>query len=165
MAMQFQEIALPSHVKISMCSMSCAGNATSSEKLQKYWKLWIFCQFIYRSANFPVALCSQVAIFSRGGKAIIGSLSKLTGRSTNKFLFRRTQRQVNSLGPWHHSLFNWMEIWMWPPPLGRRVSLLKVPNIWQLHRNRGLKIACVTVALRYTVFCRNKAKCWNNGTW
>ena len=40
-------------------------------------------------------------------------------RSISKFLFRRTQDQVNSLGPWHHSLFNWMEIWMWPRPLGR----------------------------------------------
>ena len=25
--------------------------------------------------------------------------------------------------------FNWMEIWMWPPPLGRHVSLLKLPII------------------------------------
>ena len=49
-------------------------------------------------------------------------------RSTSKFLFIRTQGQLNSLGPWHHSLFNWMEIWMWPPPLGCRVSLLKLPN-------------------------------------
>ena len=48
-------------------------------------------------------------------------------RSTSKFLFRRTQGQVNLIGPWHHSLFNWMEIWMWPPPPGRRVSLLKLP--------------------------------------
>ena len=49
-------------------------------------------------------------------------------RSTRKFLFRRTQGQVNSVGPWLHSLLNWMEIWMWPPPLGRRVSLLELPN-------------------------------------
>ena len=49
-------------------------------------------------------------------------------QSTSKFLFRKTQGQVNSVGPGHHSLLNWMEIWMWPPPLGRRVSLLKLPN-------------------------------------
>ena len=42
---------------------------------------------------------------------------------------QKTQGQVSSLGPWHHSLFNWMEIWMWPPPLRRRVSLLKVPIV------------------------------------
>ena len=47
MAMQFQEIiALPLRVKTCMCSMSCAGNATSSEKLQKYCKRLIFWQFI-----------------------------------------------------------------------------------------------------------------------
>ena len=34
---------------------------------------------------------------------------------------------MSSVGPWHQSLLNWMEIWVWPPPLGRRVSLLKVP--------------------------------------
>ena len=43
MAMQFQEIiALPSHIQISLCNVSCAGNTISSEKLQKYWKLFIF---------------------------------------------------------------------------------------------------------------------------
>ena len=46
---------------------------------------------------------------------------------TSKFLFKRTEGQVNLLGPWHHSLFNWMEIWTWPPPLSRQVSLRKVP--------------------------------------
>ena len=36
MAMQFQQIiALPSQAQISICSMSRAGNATPSEKLQK----------------------------------------------------------------------------------------------------------------------------------
>ena len=30
-----RHIALPSHAKISVCSMSCAGNATSSETFQK----------------------------------------------------------------------------------------------------------------------------------
>ena len=45
--------------------------------------------------------------------------------------FRRTQGQVNSVGPWHQSLLNWTEIWMWPPPLGLRVSLLKVPNVFK----------------------------------
>ena len=49
-------------------------------------------------------------------------------RSTTKFPFRRTQGQMNSVSHWHHSLFTWKEIWMWPPPLGRRVSLLKLPN-------------------------------------
>ena len=29
----------------------------------------------------------------------IGTLSKLTRRSTSKFLFRKTQGQVNSVGP------------------------------------------------------------------
>ena len=47
MAMQFQAIiALPSRGKNCTCSMSCAGNATSSEKLPKYCKLLIFWQFI-----------------------------------------------------------------------------------------------------------------------
>ena len=47
MAMQFQEIiAFPSRGKNCTCSMSCAGNATSSEKLSKYCKLLIFWQFI-----------------------------------------------------------------------------------------------------------------------
>ena len=59
-------------------------------------------------------------------------------RSTSKFLFRRTQGQVNSLGPWHYSLFNWMEIWMWPPPLGRHVSLLKLPSIIIVHQKSNL---------------------------
>ena len=46
MSMQFQEIiALPSRGKNCMCSMSCTGNATSSEKLPKYCKLLIFWQF------------------------------------------------------------------------------------------------------------------------
>ena len=46
MAMQFQEIiALPPQGKHCTCSMSCAGNATSSEKLPKYCKL-IFWQFM-----------------------------------------------------------------------------------------------------------------------
>ena len=37
MALQFQEIiALPSHVQIAVCSTPCAGNTTSSEKLEKY---------------------------------------------------------------------------------------------------------------------------------
>ena len=41
----------------------------------------------------------------------IGSLSKLTRwRPTCKFLFRRTQGQVNSVGPWHPSLRIWIEI-------------------------------------------------------
>ena len=36
MAMQFQEIiAFPLHLQISLWSVSCAGNATSSEKLQE----------------------------------------------------------------------------------------------------------------------------------
>ena len=49
MAMQFQEIiALPSHVKISVSSMSCAGNATFSETSQKNRKLLIFRQFFYQ---------------------------------------------------------------------------------------------------------------------
>ena len=35
MAMQFQEIiALQSQVQITVCSMSCANNATTSEELQ-----------------------------------------------------------------------------------------------------------------------------------
>ena len=45
--MQFQEIiAMPSRGKNCTCGMSCAGNATSSEKLPKYCKLLIFWQFI-----------------------------------------------------------------------------------------------------------------------
>ena len=36
-AMQFQQIiVLPSHAQISLCGMSCTGNSTSSEELQKY---------------------------------------------------------------------------------------------------------------------------------
>ena len=59
----------------------------------------------------------------------IGTLSKLTRRpGGGGQLFKRTQGQVNSVGPWHQSPLNWIEIWMWPPPLGRRVSLLKVLN-------------------------------------
>ena len=59
MAMQFQEIiALPSHVQIFVCSMSCAGSATSFEKLQKYWKLFI-------------APCSRFAIFPHDSNAVI----------------------------------------------------------------------------------------------
>ena len=43
MAIQFQDIfALQSLVKNFMCSMSSAGNATSSEKLPKYCKRSIF---------------------------------------------------------------------------------------------------------------------------
>ena len=42
---------------------------------------------------------------------LLGSLSKLTRRQpTCKFPFRRTQGQVNSVGPWHPSLWIWMEI-------------------------------------------------------
>ena len=37
---------LPARGKHCSCSMSCAGNATSSEKLPKYCKLLIFWQFI-----------------------------------------------------------------------------------------------------------------------
>ena len=59
----------------------------------------------------------------------IGTLSKLTRRPRGGGqLFKRTQGQVNSVGPWHQSLLNWIEIWMWSPPLGRRVSLLKALN-------------------------------------
>ena len=36
-AIQLQQIiARPLHAQISVCSMSCAGNGTSSEELQKY---------------------------------------------------------------------------------------------------------------------------------
>ena len=36
-AVQFQEItALPPHIQISVCSLSCAAIATFSEHLQKY---------------------------------------------------------------------------------------------------------------------------------
>ena len=62
-------IALPSRAKNCTCSMSCAGNATSSEKLPKYCKLNILS--IYLSANFAIALCSRVAFFPLDGNAII----------------------------------------------------------------------------------------------
>ena len=45
MAMQFQEvIALPLHVKISVCSMCCTGNSISSEteQLKTRYSLAIF---------------------------------------------------------------------------------------------------------------------------
>ena len=59
MAMQFQEIIeLSSHIKISVRSMSCAGNATTYEKLKTVNILVIFL-----SANFAATMCSQVAIF------------------------------------------------------------------------------------------------------
>ena len=46
---KFQElIALPSRVQISMCSLLCAGSATTSEKLQKNEKIWIFWLLLYR---------------------------------------------------------------------------------------------------------------------
>ena len=34
-AMQFQGIMLPLHIKISVCSIPCAHNATASEKWKK----------------------------------------------------------------------------------------------------------------------------------
>ena len=69
--MQFQEIiALPSREKNCTCSMSCAGNATFSDKLPKYCKLLIFWQFICQEilpshcvagfAIFAIALRSRV---------------------------------------------------------------------------------------------------------
>ena len=50
---------------------------------------------------------------------------------TIKSLFKRAQGQVNSLCPWHQwPLIEW-KFACWPPPLGRRVSLLKVPTVFE----------------------------------
>ena len=63
MATQFQEImALPSHLQISVCSLSCAGNVTSSEKLQKTENSEYSGNF-YLSANFAITLGSRTAVF------------------------------------------------------------------------------------------------------
>ena len=50
--------------------MSCAGNATSFEKLPKYCELFNILA-MYLSANLAIAPCSRVAIFPRDGNAII----------------------------------------------------------------------------------------------
>ena len=58
-AMQFPEIiALPSHIKISMCSMSCVGMQTC----RKIETLNIVAIFLL--GNFGGTPCRQVAIFS-----------------------------------------------------------------------------------------------------
>ena len=81
--MQFQEIiARPSRGKSCMCSMSFAGNATSSEKLPKYGKLLIFWQFICQQILPSHPPCCQVAIFPRDGNAII-SKTALRSRVKN----------------------------------------------------------------------------------
>ena len=59
-AMQFQEIvSLPSHINISVFSMSCAGNATTSEKLIRKsvcsgnFSIGKFCKnIVYPGCNF-----------------------------------------------------------------------------------------------------------------
>ena len=81
-----------------------------------------------KSIHFLKALLKTYSKINRDLKQTDAAAERR--RSTSKFLFRRTRGQVNSVGPWHQSLLNWMEIWVWPPPLGHRVSLLKVPNVW-----------------------------------
>ena len=50
-------------------------------------------------------------------------------RSTRKFYSGGLKAKwIQSAPDIIHSLI-WKEIWVWPPPLGRRVSLLKFPNI------------------------------------
>ena len=68
-------------------------------------------------------------------------------RSTSNFLFRRTQGQVNILGPWHHSLYNWKEIWMWPPPLSSCVSLLKLSNVFKLSQLSYCVCCCYGISV------------------
>ena len=53
-------IAFPLHVQISVCSVSCACNATSSEKLQKNGNILAS----FPPANFASPPGSWVAIFS-----------------------------------------------------------------------------------------------------
>ena len=65
--MQFQEIiALPSHVQISVCSMSCASNAASSKRCRNIETL-----AIYLSANLPLHCVAVLQVFPRDGKAVI----------------------------------------------------------------------------------------------
>ena len=65
---------------------------------------------------------------------LIGSLSKQTrrprggGQQENFYSEGLKAKWIQSAADIIHSLI-WKEIWMWPPPLGRRVSLLKLPNI------------------------------------
>ena len=60
---------LPSHIKISACGMSCAGNATTSEKLQRNYSEYSFNFSIGK--KFAGTPCTQVAIFPLDGNAII----------------------------------------------------------------------------------------------
>ena len=74
MPVQFSEIiALPSPGKNCMCSMSCAGNATSSEKFNLKSNL-LTEKAIYLSANLAIAPCSWVAIFPCNGNAIMSEI-------------------------------------------------------------------------------------------
>ena len=55
MAVQFKEIVvLPFHIKISVCSRSCAGNATLAEKLKTLDVLAIF-QLYPRDSNVRIS--------------------------------------------------------------------------------------------------------------
>ena len=83
MAIQFQEInAFLSHIKISVYSMSYAGNATIPEKLQKI-------KNSEHSGNFSIGkcadiTCSRVAVFFTRWQAIISENCIAIGRSENK---------------------------------------------------------------------------------
>ena len=96
------------------CSLPKVANCFYLNKLQSWL---IFC--LQSPALSPLQVVGDVL------HVAIENLSKLTRqRSTSKFLFRSTQGQVNSLGPRHHSFFNWrFECDC------RHVSLLKLPNV------------------------------------
>ena len=69
--MQFQEIiALPSRALISVCSMSCAENAISPEKIAKNRKT-LNILAIFLLANFLAYRVARLQFFPRDGNAII----------------------------------------------------------------------------------------------
>ena len=104
--MQFQEIILlPSHIKISVRSMSFTGNASPFEKLQKKNKN-SECSGNDLSANLASASCSQVAIFPLDGNAripenciaivseILFLLAAAESCNENKTIRRRSSKNI-----------------------------------------------------------------------
>ena len=72
-------------------------------------------------------------------------------RPKGKSLFKRIQGRVDSLGlDVNHYLIQW-SFALWPPPLGRRVSLLKVPNACNVVDGHCLQV--MKIVHHYTNGC------------